>query len=907
MTARLHDQAVEQAVLARVETQLPLPPDVSVIGIHCRPDLRWKGPRQVTRGATEIAVEVCPSVLAVLDAMLGRDRGPEVLVILTSVEERDLGDDVLARLHHHRLLEASRQTLLQDLAGGRTLDPGIANTPWLSDALVDLFTTEGADVRDNSVPLTRQAAVDVLLRACLGLDPSTLDGSSVLRQLLAEDARRRWVTVTPDVRDHLIAEVRDRWGPLVATALRMAARSAALFEVLLLLDVVGYPTDDMAAAGVRGVLLNEALGAEKLSATAQQSLTSLAVAYVREQREDPAVAAVVDVVEKRVLVMGLSARVGVSAVLPSGFDARLDAAAAQLSEGSLTALADHLDAREDHQALRIERLRCAHRLRRWLAVAARPVTALGPALQHYLDDDGWADRALEEIGLGDPRPSVQQVLDQVRREVVVTRDGADVHAAERLAAASSAPLGSTIPVERALETVVAPMATSGDRRVLLVVLDGMSVATAVGLAEELSGPGGRWREIVREETSGTGQPGTGRPGKRTPVLATLPSETMYSRTSLLTGSLRTGTSADERSAFGGLSCWNGRTAELFHKADLAGAAGNDLGPAVDGALGVIDDGGRDTAVVAVVLNTVDDSLSAGIQGNRAHLRVDQIAGFRALLERAWSTDRVVVLVSDHGHVLDRQELTQLRSVAGAKARWRPSSTGPVVEGEVQVEGPRVLVDGHRAVFAAPPGLRYGAHARGYHGGVALAEITIPLLAFVRVGSDSPAGWEAAGSARPAWWDAERTVVPAPVALGTSRDQNSSRPSSFARLGHDPDLFEGAGHRPPARTPSKSSRGNSVVRSTAYRNAATAVPVTARPSDDGVARLLDRVLEAGGVLPVAEALTATGLGSRNPRGVFAVLRRLLNLDGFEVLTVSEAEGLVSVNRDLLDEQFPSGAA
>lgn len=896
MTVHLRDRAVEQAVLARVDTQLPLPAGVSVIGIRFPAGFRWEGARQVTRGGGDVAIQVCPSVLAVLDALVSQVHDHEVLVVLTAVEERDLGDDVLARLHHHRLLEASRQTLLQDLAGGRTLDPGIVNTGWLSDALVELFTTEGTDRRNGSVPLTRQAAVDVLLSAGLGLDPSTLDGSTVLTQLLTPDARRRWTTVTPDVRDHLIDEVRDRWGLVVATALRMAARSDDLLVALLLLDVVGYPTDDMVAAQARGVLVNEVLGTATLSAPDQQALTALAVAHVWSQRRDPFVATAVEVAEKRVLSMGLGDRVAASAVLPSGFDARLDRAAAQLTEIQVDALVGHLDAGNDHQSLRIERLRCGLRLRRWLATVPTPVTAVAPALQDYLVDGGWVDRALEEIGLGDPRPSVQQLLDRVRREVVGRRDAADLQAADRLAATASASLGTLLPVERVLETVVAPVATSDDRRVLLVVLDGMSVATAVGLAEELSGPGGRWREIVRQKREGT----------RLPVLAALPSETTYSRTSLLTGSLRTGTAADERAAFGGLACWQGRTAELFHKADLAGAAGNDLGPGLDAALGV-GDGGRDASVVAVVLNTVDDSLGSGVQGNRAHLDVDHIAGFRALLERAWSTDRVVLLVSDHGHVLDRQQLTQLRSVVGAKARWRPSSTGPVVEGEVLVEGPRVLVDGHRAVFAATPGLRYGAHARGYHGGVALAEITIPLLAFVRVGSDSPAGWETAGPARPSWWDAERTAVPAVVSGAPVMESGPPRSPVTSRPRQDPDLFEGAGHRPPARTPSKSSRGNSVVRSAAYRNAATAVPVTARPSDDGVARLLDRVLEAGGVLPVAEALTATGLGSRNPRGVFAVLRRLLNLDGFEVLTVSEAEGLVSINRDLLEEQFPSGAA
>ena len=56
-------------------------------------------------------MQVCPSVLGVLAALVGSVSDTDVLVILTPVEESDLGPDVLARLHRHKLLEASRQTL----------------------------------------------------------------------------------------------------------------------------------------------------------------------------------------------------------------------------------------------------------------------------------------------------------------------------------------------------------------------------------------------------------------------------------------------------------------------------------------------------------------------------------------------------------------------------------------------------------------------------------------------------------------------------------------------------------------------------------------------------------------------------------------------------------------------------
>lgn len=887
MSVDSHSRAFEQAVLARVETQLGLLGDATVLGVRCDRGFQWAGARAVSVGGRQIHVRVCPSVLAVLDALVGAEDDSGVLVVLTPVEESELGPDVLARLYLHQLLVASRQTLLHDLAGGRPLDPGIVNSGWLAEALVDHFTAAGADPRDRAVPLTRQDGVDVLLKARLGLDPTTLDLTTVLGQVVAALGGRRWQAIEPSLRDQLVGEVRDRWGYLVGLVLQMASRRSDLLELLLLLDVVGYPSIDIKAAGVRGVLVHELLGPGQLTEVDQQSLTMSAVRLVRDRRGDPGISVAVDAAEVRARSLGIDAHVGASSVLPSALDRRLDAASADLDDAALDLVAEHFDSGQPHQAARIARLRCAVRLRRWLERSEEPVTAVGSALQHYLDEDGWADRALEEVGLGDPLPSVQGLLDQVRRAALARRDRTDQQVAERLAATASAALGSVVPVEKVLADVVAPLVVGGSR-VLLVVLDGMSVATAVGLAAELAGPGGQWREIVRD-------------GRRTPVLATLPSETTYSRTSLLTGALRKGTSVDERAAFDALSAWSGRGAELFHRADLGGVGGADLGDKLSGAL---DSG--DIAAVGVVLNAIDDSLTKGIQGTTAHLRLDDIGWLRAVLVRASLSERIVVFVSDHGHVLDRGEaLTELRTVAGGAARWRPAGSGPASGAEVAVSGPRVLTTEHRGVFAATPGLRYGKRTYGYHGGAALAEITVPLLAFVRLGVGVPAGWSLAGNLTPDWWDAPQSRTAAPWATDHIAETPRTSGTTWGRVRTpaEPDLFEGAGHRAPVSLPA-AGRGAAVVRSAVYLAMQEQLPAALRLSAAGVGRLLDVALAAGGTISFTDALAAAGVAARNERGVFSGLRRLLNVEGYEVLTVSDAERTVTVNRQLLDDQFPS---
>lgn len=887
MTVDARTRALEQAVLARVETQLSSLGNTTVIGVRCSPGFTWPGKPECTLAGRDVHITVCPSVLGVLAALVDAGGKPGVLVVLTPIEERKLGPDVLARLHRHQLLEASRQTLLQDLAGGRALDPGIINTDWLADALVDHFTDTEADPRDRAVPLTRQDAVDLLLSTRLGVNPTTLDLTTVLEQVVAAVGTRRWQAVDPELRGHLVEEVRDRWGRLVATVLRMAARRSDLLELLLLLDVVGYRNVDVTTAGLRGVLVNELLGPGQLAEDDQLTFAASAVELARRRRSAPDVVAAVDAAEARARAIGIDAWLGGSSVLPSGLDRRFSEAAADLTDTALSRVAGHLDAEQPYQQARIERMRCVLRLRRWLGRPAEPVTTVGPALHQYMDDDGWADRALEEIGLGDPLPDVQRVLDEARRAAVARRDRTDQDVAERLAATATAALGSVLPVEKVLAEVVAPLARDGVR-VLLVVLDGVSVATAVGLAGELAGPGGQWREIVRD-------------GRRTPVLATLPSETTYSRTSLLTGALCTGTAADERAGFGSLAAWSGRTAQLFHRADLGGAAGGDLGGELSSAL---ED--RDTHVVGVVLNTIDDSLTKGAQGNSAHLGVDQITWLRTLLQRASLSERVVVFVSDHGHVLDRGEaLTELRTASGGGARWRPAGAGPVNGAEVAVAGPRVLTSGHRAVFAATPGLRYAKRTHGYHGGAALAEITVPLLAFVRPGVAVPVGWALAGDPTPEWWNAAPASGPASP-LTPSVVERASASASTPELratAAQPDLFDSAEQRGPVSIPGP-GRGAAIVRSTVYLGMQDQVPAPSRLSAPGVGRLLDVALAAGGTISFTDALAAAGLQGRNERGVFSSLRRLLNVQGYEVVTVSEADRTVTINRQLLDDQFPT---
>ena len=186
--------------------------------------------------------------------------------------------------------------------------------------------------------------------------------------------------------------------------------------------------------------------------------------------------------------------------------------------------------------------------------------------------------------------------------------------------------------------------------VLLLVIDAMSMAVYRELERDLVWRG--WVELVAEETP-----------ERPVVIAALPMVTEISRTSLLCGAIRSGNSSTEKDGFSahpGLcsACAPAAPPVLFHKGDLreVGAAG--LAPGVAGSIA-----DPDQRIVGVVINAVDDHLAKGDQV-RVSWTARHIRPMEELLEACRSAGRVVVLVSDHGHVLERE--TELRDVEGAE-------------------------------------------------------------------------------------------------------------------------------------------------------------------------------------------------------------------------------------------------
>lgn len=414
-------------------------------------------------------------------------------------------------------------------------------------------------------------------------------------------------------------------------------------------------------------------------------------------------------------------------------------------------------------------------------------------------------------------------------------------------------------VETVLDRVVAPLAAS-KRPVLLLVLDGAGWAVVRELLPDLARLG--WTER---------QPETG--GSVPPVLTVFPSVTEASRTALLMGSLTTGDQTPERKRFREhaalvAACRADSPPQLLHKADLAGPAAGQLPPELGDRLE--SDRHR---VLGVVVNAVDDHLGATDQLDFPWT-VATITPLGQLLGHALSGQRTLVLVADHGHVLERG--TDLRPGGeGAGDRWRTGTPG---EGEVALEGPRVLLGGGAVVVPWTERLRYTPKRAGYHGGATPQEVVTPLLVLAPAGR-AVAGWREVPSERPSWWSEPRAQEPGAV-------EPLPAPAPFAD-GQFP-LFE-------------EPRATSVVQA-----ALNSAPVRARraamgadaPDAEVVLRLLQVLEEAAGPVAREELARRLQLPEATLRQVWSRASHLLSLDGRQVLS-STFDGEMVLHRDALE--------
>jgi hypothetical protein len=330
---------------------------------------------------------------------------------------------------------------------------------------------------------------------------------------------------------------------------------------------------------------------------------------------------------------------------------------------------------------------------------------------------------------------------------------------------------------------------------------------------------------------------------------------------------------------------------LFHKGEIAGRAGERLAePLVEALSG---DG-----VVGVVLNTVDDALDHNREGDRSEWKVGDVTHLRQLLDAALAYRRPVVLVADHGHVLERRAGDDGPTPAPGveSARWR---TGTAELGEVTLAGPRVVGGNGQVVVPWREDIRYTHRKAGYHGGASLAEMTVPVLVLLPDVELLPDGWSTLPpeSIAPAWWAPARVTEQAVPVPAQPRKQKGRKPVEV--VGEHP-LFTMDEIPKSLPAPTADTLGARVVATETYAAQRSFVPRS--PNKPEIAKVIDALIEADRRLSLTAVAAMVGRAGRNPEFLATTLQRLLNVEGYPVLSVEDGGRTLSLNVELLELQF-----
>ncbi|WP_405888644.1 BREX-2 system phosphatase PglZ [Streptomyces sp. NBC_01136] len=820
-----------------------------------------------------------------------------VLVVTGTVPPEQLGLDLRAYAVRRHPLPVDRAEIVAQLFGATDLDRRMLGEHWLLDALLQAEPLDGWP-RVGAV-LTRDRAVRALLAARLGLgDPASetldLDADALFAWTRTPAGPSLYADLPEEEQHGLEAWLARTVGPAAPTLLTLAAegRGGDALPLGVLASAALGSRSAEAAGFALGTLFGPALASFDTLRPFADAATGVLTRWIA-QAEGPTapagaarsrVVAVLERADRLAADARLIDLVRGDRLLPSGYLGRLRTLAACLGsrgEGATALAKSALRDLEAHQlaalyAASTETARTAVRLMRWLATDPASLMTVGEAVGEHLASSGWADLAIGVLAEGDASRDAA-VGEAYRRLIGAARErraALDARFAGLLASWSETACqqanGGALLIEDVLARAVAPLAQGGGRP-LVLVLDGMSADVAVRIAGELDRRA--WTEIVPAAAQGTLP-------VRQAAVSMLPSVTRVSRASLLSGRTSEGGQAAERTGFAAFWRKRHRGAHLFHKGGYEGPPGHRLAPELVQVLASDD-------IVAVVVNTIDDALADGREGTTGRWGLTDIGKLPDLLNAARDYGRPVVLVSDHGHIVDRTERGhQPAEVTGVRgARWRTGNPG---DGEVALSGPRVLTEGRRITAAWRDDLRYTARQAGYHGGASLAEVTVPVITLVPSGGAVPSGWVLLPpeSAEPAWWKESDTAA-VPKAAPQEAEEPPSEPVRRA-------------------TPSgRLTLGQRTVRSAPYRTQREFV--RAAPTDKAVQAALDALDAAGGKLSpgavAAAAQAATSKSQRNPARFATMLERLLNIDGYPVLQLVESGRTVQLDRALLSQQFP----
>lgn len=854
----------------------------------------WNGPDRLMIDGAEHLVFPCVSDLQVRESLLRAEADNKPAVLLCSMPENTLGDDVLSRFAKHKVFAPQLREMVAELFSARIIDPRVLKTKPLMNGLLEKVPVQGYPPVPGGT-LDLQTAWLALLSQIIGETVEFPSLTQVLEWSLSQDRLRRLMEMEPDLKAAFTEWfVRSRGEP--ARFIMAALESGHGHDLIPLGAVMGLVFDpqhfrDAEHQAARG-RLDKYLQGRMIDAEAamgwyraSQALLSQWPAACGPQLRRQTLNRLDELIGE----LGLLHQAWASEQSPQGLEQRyqqlgqlLTQALAAKSSSQLGEVRDaisrvkkHLLGMEDSE--RLERMEMACRMIRWLQTTAAPSSqaSFDGMVDFYHQDGGFIDWARYRIKESDLSAEVRKAFDAILERVDQRARAFEKDFAIQLQdwTRSEHKPDRFILIEDVLEKVVTPVAKQ--QPVLLLVLDGMSVAVFRQLMQGILRQD--WTEIVREDDP-----------LPKPVLATLPSVTAISRRSLFLGKLDPSTNGTEQGEFQKndlLFKGSGGQVrpQLFRMGDLTD---EDQGGIANQVRQAISD--KKCRVVSVVLNAIDDHLDSGKQIDFSW-EVNRIRGLKDILRQASEAGRLVMITSDHGHILDTgtKMLTSPKDERGDRFRL---STDAAVEGELEFEGGRInqATGRNRITLAWSDKIRYGKDKRGYHGGANPQEMVVPFAIISDARADAPDGWREVAAYQPPWWNlgafAEPEIVPV---KGKSK-------KDAPKL----ELFEHA--------QVKIASGGadwicSLLASPLFQEQSK-LALRGAPTEELLRKLLGTLDARGGSLMKPALARELGMPAFRVDGLVQNVSRILNVDGYEVIGFDRASDTVSLNVRLLCTQF-----
>lgn len=839
----------------------------------------------------------CISELAIREQLTQHQTGGNRLVILSAFDETHLAKDVLARLWDNEPKRISPWRTLQQLLRIKSIDPRLTGKEyrWVAEHLVSAYSQYQGRVKFGEV-LDFDKAWEALAFSLLDFQEPSLDLESLLEWSLKPNAAKTVSALPANMQEHLSDWLKPRLDEVTPLIERLwkqghSANMLAVGLVCFLLYTNDH-TQDQDIFQTRGRFTERFLGGNRLDSNLLNRFGERANAFAQRLLQQAthrvALNKTFTHAEQILASLDILPLATHSDLLPAAFSMRLEHFAKTLklaiSGKSIQPVLTGLAVLQRHQLSRIrkEQVKTAELAVRICACLQGVVKSEGTAalIRNYVDNGSFLDWARSKIWAGDEHEQLSQAYRALTKKVTEYREALNKEFSHHLPViARGDRLGNGIwPVETALDGLIAPLAKN--QPILLLVLDGMSQAVYRELVEDLIHH--HWVELQRDAINAPEC-----------LLAALPSVTRVSRYSLLAGKLGEGTSTDEKNAFTAHQSLKSQTPSkyppaLFHKADLYETGSGGLSSKVREVLARAD-----YKVVGAVINAIDDQLGSGAQLS-VSWNIESISLLRQVLEAAKEAERLVIFTSDHGHVLDHDMSYRKSTTEGERFK---QATENVAEGEISVTGTRVLQPSQSVILPWSEKVRYTSKKMGYHGGGSLQEVIIPFGVFRNAGdSKEVEGWHEVPRQEPDWWrlDAGETdeTQPIMIAAGTTK---KPKPENLTL-----DLFGS----PLESAKSKSAEArwiSGLLNSPVYAQMKLRLGRVVINED----QLLDflKFLDRRGGQQMLEAIAQElGIPAIRINGFLAGVQRILNIDGYPVLSIDRAARTVKLDIESLKKQF-----